>query len=227
MTDGLGPLSARIQQRFAGSVSTHETFGELTVEVRGADLLEVCRALRDEVDFAFEELIDACGVDLLTYGQAEWETTGATFDGFSRGVNRPQKIEGDDAMPGRYAVVYHLLSVRHNERVRIKVLLDADKPIMDSVVDIWAVANWYEREAFDLYGIIFKGHPDLRRLLTDYGFIGHPFRKDFPLLGNVEMRYDAEKHRVVYEPVATEPRTLVPRVIRAAGKVGDMVEGEG
>lgn len=227
MTDGLAPLPARLEKRFSQRVSIRVARGETTIEVRSDDILEICLSLRDDADFSFEELIDLCGVDLLTYGESEWETTDATFDGFSRGVTRPEKIEADETKADRYAVVYHLLSVKNNERLRIKVLLDADYPVVDSVVEVWNGVNWFEREAFDLYGIMFKGHPDLRRLLTDYGFIGHPFRKDFPLLGNVEMRYDAEKHRVVYEPVSVEPRTLVPRVIRGASKTSNVAEGEG
>ena len=174
----------------------------------------ICTALRDESDFSFEQLSDVCGVDYLTYGQAEWETSKATGSGFSRAVEHDEVAPSAGGNPRRFAVVYHLLSVVNNCRLRLKVYLNEDEPIVDSVVGIWSSANWFEREAFDLYGIMFAGHPDLRRILTDYGFIGHPFRKDFPLIGNVEMRYDAEKRRVVYEPVSIEPRTLVPKVIR-------------
>lgn len=214
MSKAVDTLASRINERFKSAVSVHVDFGEVTIEVASADLRRVCETLRDESSFAFQELVDLCGVDLLTYGCAEWETISATGSGFSRGVNRSENIEGSADSSHRFAVVYHLLSVKNNQRVRIKTLLPEDAPIVDSVVEIWASANWYEREAFDLFGILFKGHPDLRRLLTDYGFIGHPFRKDFPLIGNVEMRYDSEKRRVVYEPVSIEPRTLVPRVIR-------------
>jgi NADH-quinone oxidoreductase subunit C len=196
--------------------------GELGYHVRAGDLLECCLALRDEEPFKFEMLMDLCGVDYLSYGRDEWETFTATSSGFSRGVFRGTPA-GDDPLPEttqyhpltRFAVVYHLLSITHNQRLRLKVSVEGDeRPIVDSVIDIWASANWFEREAFDLYGILFRGHPDLRRLLTDYGFIGHPFRKDFPLIGNVEVRYDPDKGRVVYEPVGIEPRTLVPKVIR-------------
>jgi NADH-quinone oxidoreductase subunit C len=180
-------------------------------------LIAVCTALRDEVEFGFEQLIDVCGVDYLTYGPDEWLTTEATESGFSRGVSREPVIldESDTFDPRRFAVVYHLLSISNNMRLRLRVFTgESNPPIVPSVVDVWNSANWFEREAFDMFGILFEGHPDLRRVLSDYGFIGHPFRKDFPLIGNVEVRYDAEKGRVVYQPVSIEPRTLVPRVIR-------------
>ena len=163
--------------------------GEMIVEIRAGDLTGVMATLRDDPAFAFSQLIDASGMDYADYGDA-WE--GA-----------------------RYAVVYQLLSIQHNWRLRVRCFCaDDDFPMVDTVNDIWAAANWYEREAFDLYGIVFNGHPDLRRILTDYGFVGHPFRKDFPVSGNVEMRYDPEQQRVVYQPVTIEPREIVPRVIR-------------
>jgi NADH-quinone oxidoreductase subunit C len=214
MSQVVETLAARVAEHFNGAVAVHVQFDEVTLEVARADVLKVCETLRDTPDFAFAELIDVCGVDLLGYGQGEWQTLSATGTGFSRGVSRTAVAEGSGDSEHRFAVVYHLLSVQNNQRIRVKTLLPEAEPMVDSVVGIWSCANWYEREAFDLYGILFKGHPDLRRLLTDYGFIGHPFRKDFPLGGNVEMRYDAEKQRVVYEPVSIEPRTLVPRVIR-------------
>jgi NADH-quinone oxidoreductase subunit C len=211
-------LAARIDDRFAGQVTRIEsTCGDLTYEVGKDDLLAVATALRDESEFGFEQLVDVCCVDYLTYGQVEWTTESATGSGFSRGVERQPVIldESDTFDPRRFAAVYHLLSVQNNHRLRIRVFTgDSNPPIVPSLVDVWSSANWYEREAFDLYGILFDGHPDLRRILTDYGFIGHPFRKDFPLIGNVEVTYDAEKGRVVYQPVSIEPRTLVPRVIR-------------
>lgn len=197
--------------------------GELGYLVAAEELLECCAKLRDETDLGFELLMDVCGVDYLDYGRDEWDTDEASGAGYSRGVerelSRPSERFGDGEAeyepPRRFAVVYHLLSISHNRRLRLKVFCDDDeRPSVPSVTGIWASADWYEREAFDLYGILFRGHPDLRRLLTDYGFIGHPFRKDFPLVGNVEMRYDPEKGRVVYEPVQIEPRTLVPKVIR-------------
>jgi NADH-quinone oxidoreductase subunit C len=189
--------------------------GELTYEVPADRLLEIACALRDRAALKFEMCMDVCGVDYLEHGRAEWKTDEATSSGFSRGVSRggthpPALVSGR-----RFAVVYHLLSITHNRRVRLRVFCaDDTQPMVDSVAGIWAAADWFEREAFDLFGILFKGHPDLRRLLTDYGFIGHPFRKDFPLSGNVEVRYDPEKRRVVYQPVTIDPRILVPKVIR-------------
>jgi NADH-quinone oxidoreductase subunit C len=188
--------------------------GDVAFEVATRDLLAVCRELRADQSLAFEQLIDLSGIDYLDYGREEWRTEASTNTGFSRGVDRIREVVSE-SRPARFAVVYHLLSVTHNWRLRLRCFAqDGEPPVIDSVIDIWAGANWYEREAFDLYGILFKGHPDLRRLLTDYGFIGHPFRKDFPLIGNVEVKYDAAKGRVVYQPVTIEPRTLVPRVIR-------------
>jgi len=186
-------------------------FDELTIHVPSESIVSVCEQLRDQL--GFEQLIDLCGVDYSEYGGSAWETKGASDHGFSRAVDGIGNME--PVSEGyRFAVVYHLLSVQHNQRIRVKVRLDADSPIINSVTNIWNSADWFEREAFDLFGILFNGHEDLRRILTDYGFVGHPFRKDFPLIGNVEMRYDAEKKRVVYEPVSIEERTLVPRVIR-------------
>jgi NADH-quinone oxidoreductase subunit C len=189
--------------------------GELTCEVHPAQLVAAAQILRVGDGLKFEMCMDVCGVDYLEHGRAEWKTQRATLSGFSRGVASGMQ-SGADAEPGRrFAVVYHLLSVSLNQRLRLRVFCEDDAmPALDSVSSIWASANWFEREAFDLFGILFKGHPDLRRLLTDYGFIGHPFRKDFPLSGNVEVRYDPEKGRVVYQPVSIEPRTLVPKVIR-------------
>jgi NADH-quinone oxidoreductase subunit C len=186
----------------------------ITIECSANHLLDVTYALRDADVFRFEIMLDLCGVDYLHYGQDSWRTTETTNTGFSRGVipaAHPETVE-IWAKP-RYAVVYHLLSVTHNHRLRLRVFLEPE-PEIDSVIDVWPAANWYEREAFDLYGIVFKGHPDLRRLLTDYGFKGHPFRKDFPLIGEVELRYDAQHERCVYEPVSINPRVLVPKVIR-------------
>jgi NADH-quinone oxidoreductase subunit C len=211
-------LAARIDERLAGQVTRiASTCGELTYELGKDDLIAIATALRDDAEFGFDQLMDVCGVDYLTYGKDEWITESATGSGFSRGVEIEPVIldESDTFDPRRFAVVYHLLSVQNNWRVRLRVFTgDSNPPIVPSLVEVWNSANWYEREAFDLYGILFDGHPDLRRILTDYGFIGHPFRKDFPLIGNVEVTYDAEKGRVVYQPVSIEPRTLVPRVIR-------------
>jgi len=213
-------LPNRLSKRFTSALKITSAFGEITMEVEPQDILKVCKSLRDESDFLFEQLIDLCGVDYLAFGDVEWETIEATGHGFSRGVTRmldgtpPPGKSGVNATTRRFAVVYHLLSVKNNERLRVKVYLPNTEPVVDSVINIWSSANWFEREAFDLYGILFKSHPDLRRILTDYGFIGHPFRKDFPLTGHVEMRYDNEKQRVIYEPVSVEPRTLVPKVKR-------------
>jgi NADH-quinone oxidoreductase subunit C len=186
---------------------------EVAIEVAGEQLLAVASILRDDPQLRFELLMDLAGVDYLDYGRAEWRTDSATVSGFSRGVNRaaPHTLAGNK----RYAVVSQLLSITHNQRLRLRVWAeDVEDPMVDSLTGIWASAEWFEREAFDLFGILFRGHPDLRRILTDYGFIGHPFRKDFPLIGNVEVRYDPQLKRVIYEPVSIEPRTLVPRVIR-------------
>jgi NADH-quinone oxidoreductase subunit C len=190
---------------------------EVTMEVKSHSIVFVCQKLRDDPAFRFEMLMDLCGIDYLQYGCSEWETTLATSRGFERAVTPITKLmEHSTWTRPRLAVVYHLLSVKHNLRLRLKAFVADEEPIIDSVVGIWNSANWYEREAFDLYGILFANHPDLRRLLTDYGFVGHPFRKDFPLVGNVEVRFDAEQNRVIYEPVDIVPRTLVPKVIRAA-----------
>ena len=171
-------------------------FDEVTVEVAPENIKSALTVLRDSQDTRFDQLIDLCAVDYSEYTEhLEWEW------------DKP-----------RYAVVYNLQSVARNARVRVKTFLEGEPPMLDSVIDVWPAANWYEREAFDVMGIVFTGHPDLRRILTDYGFIGHPFRKDFPLSGHVEMRYDEDKKRVVYEPVSVEPRILVPRVNREIAK---------
>jgi len=215
MSKSIETIATQIQDQFNEKVRIITAFDEVTVEILDRkDLLPVCETLSTHELFQFEELIDLCGVDYLTFGQAEWVTKSATGSGFSRGVNRSDSPAASQNSDKRFAVAYHLLSLANNCRVRLKLFLHEDDLIIDSVTDIWASANWFEREAFDLYGIMFRGHPDLRRILTDYGFIGHPFRKDFPLIGNVEMRYDAEKRRVIYQPVSIEPRTLVPKVIR-------------
>ena len=196
---------------------------EFTLEVSVKKLIPVLKSLRDEQDFCFDQLIDVAGVDYLEYGKTEWKTQQATGTGFSRGVQHSTfgRFKFDDNPISeqmdrpRFAVVYHLLSVAKNCRVRVKSFCeDNEFPVFPSVCEIWTSANWYEREAFDLYGIVFEGHPDLRRILTDYGFVGHPLRKDFPLVGHVEVRFDPSTQRVVYEPVSIEPRVLVPKVIR-------------
>jgi NADH-quinone oxidoreductase subunit C len=216
MTSRSETLASTITARFADKLKPLPVVrGDVAFEVATADLLAVCSELRSDPSLAFEQLIDLSGIDYLDYGKEEWRTASSTATGFSRGVDRIREFGGGEQNAARFAVVYQLLSLTHNWRVRLRCFTqDGEPPVIDSVIDIWASANWYEREAFDLYGILFKGHPDLRRLLTDYGFIGYPFRKDFPLIGNVEVKYDPAKGRVVYQPVTIEPRTLVPRVIR-------------
>lgn len=186
---------------------------EITLECEVNYIKTVLYQLRDHKSFQFSELMDLCAVDYLLYGEYDWETESATEHGFSRGVER-QDARAYALSKPRFAVVYHLLSISKNQRVRVKVFIEESHLVVPSVHDIWKSANWFEREAYDLYGILFDGHPDLRRILTDYGFIGHPFRKDFPLSGHVEMRYDARVQQVIYEPVDIEPRILVPKVIR-------------
>jgi len=227
VTDASRQLAEQLQQRFGETLQAIiDSLGEVTIEMAPDALLEVATALRDEPDFSFEILLDVCGVDFASYGRDEWATEESTTAGFSRGVEatadgRLQAVTEDlvvekPRQEKRFAAVYHLLSISNNRRLRLKVFAPDDGlPVIPSVIAVWNSANWYEREAFDLYGILFDGHPDLRRLLTDYGFIGHPFRKDFPLSGNVEVIYDAEKKRVVYQPVSIEPRVLVPKVIRS------------
>jgi len=170
--------------------------GELTLEINAADCVSVCKTLRDGTGLQFEQLIDLCGVDYSDYNDGAWKGR-------------------------RYAVVYHLLSVALNQRIRVKAFVEDDEfPVLATMVEVWPAANWFEREAFDLFGIMFENHPDLRRILTDYGFVGHPFRKDFPVIGNVEMRYDPDQKRVIYQPVSIEMRNNVPRIIRDEGAHG-------
>ena len=191
MSQYYSELSDKVTSKLAEieSVQASVAHGELTIEVSKENLLTICQMLRDDQELAFDTVTDICGVDYSTY-------------------------EGNKECKSRYASVYHLLSVKNNHRIRIRTWLDDDFPVVDSVVDIWKGANWFERESFDLLGILYSGHPDLRRILTDYGFIGHPLRKDFPLVGQVEMRYDANKQRVIYEPVTIEERVNIPRIIR-------------
>jgi len=179
------------------TTSMAEYVDEVTIECKAGDVLEVCTILRDHPALKFEQLMDLCGVDYADYGEGTWNGL-------------------------RFAVVYHFLSISLNQRVRLRVFAaDEDFPVLPTVTHIWSAANWFEREAFDLYGIMFEGHPDLRRLLTDYGFVGHPFRKDFPMIGNVEMRYDPDQQRVIYQPVSIEMRNNVPRIIREEGFHGE------
>ncbi|WP_199099188.1 NADH-quinone oxidoreductase subunit C [Dyella sp. ASV21] len=215
-------LAERLSARFGDTLTISIVRNEVTAELAAADLLAVATALRDEAPFRFGVPIDVCGIDYLGYGQTEWDTETVSGTGFSRGVegeamgrftwaDRPHAVSS----PRRFASVVHLLSLENNQRLRLRVFCEDDTlPMVPSLTGIWPGVNWFERESFDLYGIVYDGHPDLRRILTDYGFVGHPFRKDFPLIGNVEVRYDPEQKRVVYEPVSIEPRVLVPRVIR-------------
>ena len=191
MSKSIETLKAAIQEILGERlVSATTALDELTVVVKAEHLLSVCAALRDDGKLHFEQLIDITGIDYSHYGDG-------TYEGL------------------RFAAIYHLLSLKHNWRLRLRVFAaNDDFPVLESVIGIWACANWYEREAFDLYGIMFTGHPDLRRILTDYGFVGHPFRKDFPLSGNVEMRYDPDQKRVIYQPVTIEPRVITPRIVR-------------
>lgn len=231
MGDKLTKLQSHLDESLAGKLlSSNIALAELTLEVSPENLLETATFLRDDSTAGFEQLIDVCGVDYLTYGSTEWDVGGS---GFCRGVKREFSFDEDESEEiiefdgKRFAVVIHLLSVKNNQRVRLKSYCeDNEFPVMDSVEGIWSAANWFEREAFDMFGIMFNNHPDLRRILTDYGFIGHPFRKDFPLIGQVDMRYDEEQKRVIYEPVSIEPRVLVPRIIRNDQRFTPAVEGD-
>jgi NADH-quinone oxidoreductase subunit C len=212
-------LRARFGERALAIVDAH---GEITLELAPSDWRTGIAALRDDADLRFEQMVDLCGVDYLGYGTDEWETSDVTSEGFSRGVEGlgPGRFAWENRPRGagperRFAAVVHLLSVTHNRRLRVRCFAaDNDLPVVPSIVSLYPVADWFEREAFDLFGIVFEGHPDLRRILTDYGFVGHPFRKDFPMIGNVEVRYDPERKRVVYQPVSIEPRVNVPKVVR-------------
>jgi NADH-quinone oxidoreductase subunit C len=190
MTTKLETLELALKNALGEGAAIKQALGEVTVVVKAADYIKTMQALRDDPTLAFEEMIDLCGVDYSQYGEGTWDGP-------------------------RFAVVVHLLSLQHNWRVRVRTFCpDDDMPLVESITPIWRAANWFEREAFDLFGILFDGHGDLRRILTDYGFIGHPFRKDFPITGYVEMRYDPEQKRVIYQPVTIEPRENIPRVIR-------------
>jgi NADH-quinone oxidoreductase subunit C len=212
-------LRARFGERALAIVDAH---GEITLELAPSDWRTGIAALRDDADLRFEQMVDLCGVDYLGYGTDEWETSDVTSEGFSRGVEGlgPGRFAWENRPRGagperRFAAVVHLLSVTHNRRLRVRCFAaDNDLPVVPSIVSLYPVADWFEREAFDLFGIVFEGHPDLRRILTDYGFVGHPFRKDFPMIGNVEVRYDPDRKRVVYQPVTIEPRVNVPKVVR-------------
>ncbi|MDH5424013.1 MAG: NADH-quinone oxidoreductase subunit C [Gammaproteobacteria bacterium] len=224
MSKKLQNLSEALQAILASQIQTIVLdCNEITIEVAPENLISVAMALRDHDDLAFEQLIDLCGVDYSNYGKTEWATGAASTTGFSRGIDPADtgrlrfgdELASENNEIPRFASVIHLISYRHNHRLRLRTFAkDNQFPVVPSVIEVWNSANWYEREAFDLFGIVYENHPDLRRILTDYGFVGHPFRKDFPLIGNVQMRYDPEQQRVIYEPVDIEPRVLVPRVIR-------------
>lgn len=210
-------LAEELHSRFGDQLQSITTAADdmVTVELAADQLLAVCQVLRDDHPFNFDQLVDVCGVDYLEYGISEWRTSDATSSGFSRGQNHSKTERVFEWDKPRFASVYHLLSIKKNHRLRLRVFLADEKSLrVPSLCDLWPAANWFEREAFDLYGIEFEGHPDLRRILTDYGFKGHPFRKDFPLIGEVELRYDAAQRRCVYEPVSIQPRINVPKVIR-------------
>ena len=223
MSESSSPLANRLQARFGALLSgLVEALDEISIDVPVANWLAVARGLRDDPEFRFELLIDLCGVDYLSWGEAEWDTSDVSAEGFSRGVEGagPGRFNWADRpaappLAQRFAVVVQLLSITHNRRLRMRCFApDEGLPLVPSLIDLWRGVNWYEREAFDLFGIVFDGHPDLRRILSDYGFVGHPFRKDFPLIGNVEVRYDEARQRVVYEPVSIQPRVGVPRTLR-------------
>jgi len=200
-------LKQKLSKAF-GKKNVTEAYDELTLVINSDNVVEVCHKLKDE--FKFEILIDLCGVDYLTYGESDWNGN-ASSSGFGRARQAQKSTNQKDH---RFGVIYHLLSVSSNQRLRVKALLSTDNLMIQSVTKIWNCADWFEREAFDLFGILFENHNDLRRILTDYGFVGHPLRKDFPMIGEVEMRYDDQLGRVVYEPVSIEPNVNVPRVIR-------------
>lgn len=226
MSERARKLAAALTERFGDTLADCRiAVGEVTIEVPAESLVTVARALRDEEAFRFDQLSDLCGVDYLSWGQDEWSRGDNSNSGYSRGVagagsSTGRLRFGSEPMERtletpRFAAVVHLLSIPHNRRLRIRCYAPDDTaPRVPTLTEVWPAANWFEREAFDLFGILFDGHPDLRRILTDYGFVGHPFRKDFPLVGHVEMRYDPKRGRVVYEPVTIEPRVLVPKVIR-------------
>jgi NADH-quinone oxidoreductase subunit C len=236
MATDLNMLYANLNEAFSGKVvSLENRLGELTLVVKAGDMIPVFTRLRDDADLRFEELVDVCGIDYSTFGSELSEDGKYLPDNPGEGARFSSDVTHESGLvstevgqagiaphgassqtrKARFAAVYHLLSITHNIRLRVRVFAeDDDMPILDSVTGIWPSANWFEREAFDLYGIIFVGHPDLRRILTDYGFVGNPFRKDFPLSGHVEMRYDAAQKRVVYEPVTVDPRQITPRTMR-------------
>ena len=232
MNDSKDSLEKKLTAQFDTLITDiKEEHGELSCEVAPENWFQVCQQLSTDSQFSFEQLIDLCGVDYLGFGESEWQTDAISSTGFSRGISKigPGRFSWEDRktelMDRRFAVVINLLSIKNNTRLRVKCFApDSGVLAIPSLVKIWSVADWFEREAFDLFGIIFVGHPDLRRLLTDYGFIGHPFRKDFPLIGNVEVKYDEEKGRVVYQPVTIEPRVTIPKTIRKDARYAENQE---
>ena len=210
-----------IAKHIVDQYELEESIDILTIKIHKDSLLNVMSTLKNNKELDFIQLTDICAVDYYTYGETEWGTKEATSTGYSRGIKpsshgriKFEHKKTKNNMDNRFCVVYHLLSISNNNRIRVKIYLSDEPPIIKSLTSLWTAANWYEREAFDLFGILFEEHPDLRRLLTDYGFIGHPFRKDFPLTGNIQIRYDPTLKRIIQEPVDIVPRVLVPKVIR-------------
>jgi NADH-quinone oxidoreductase subunit C len=222
----LQELQTHLSKHYAQHIVSLSVRDMIEIEVAASDIKAVCQSLRDDPALNFSQLMDLCGVDYLDYGVTQWRQEFDTAHNYNRAVNTSNKLSKSTWSKSRYAVVYHLLSMHLNQRLRLKVYLEPE-PVVDSVIDIWPAVNWYEREAYDLFGIVFEGHPDLRRLLTDYGFKGHPFRKDFPLIGEVEMRYDAKREACVYEPVSIQPRITVPKVIRKDARYYQPSDPEG
>ncbi len=221
-------LADQLQERFGHLLTEIDAQKDcVTIEVLPENLIEVSHALRDDDPFQFDQLIDVCGVDYSEYGVTEWRADETSNSGYCRGVEPDETDRVIAWNKSRFASVYHLLSVAQNQRLRIHVYLNNDEPTVTTVTGVWASANWFERESYDLLGIVYDGHPDLRRILTDYGFVGHPFRKDFPLIGEVELRYDAAQQRCVYEPVSIQPRVLVPKVIREDNRYHHLDNEEG
>ena len=210
-----------IVKHIVGQYELEEYSDILTIKTNKDSLLDVMNSLKNNKALDFAQLTDLCAIDYYTYGETEWGTKEATSTGYSRGIKPSShgRIKFEDKasqieIENRFCIAYHLLSISNNNRIRVKVYLSDEPPIIKSITSLWPAAGWYEREAFDLFGILFEGHPDLRRLLSDYGFIGHPFRKDFPLIGNTQIRYDPNLKRIIQEPVSITPRVLVPKVIR-------------
>ena len=210
-----------IQNSLEGEYEIESQADILTLRVKKDHLLSIMNSLKNNEELLFDQLTDICGVDYSLFGKPEWKTKEVTSSGYSRGIKASShgrikfgETVDDLNTKDRFCVCYHLLSIKYNRRIRVKVYINEDPQILPSVTSIWSSADWYEREAFDLFGILFENHPDLRRILTDYGFIGHPFRKDFPLVGNTQIRYDPNLKKIIQEPVDIEPRVLVPKVIR-------------